>query len=200
MIAKQISNDVEIHSALVARKKVFVDELAWVNSKTEYETDRYDIIAKHFGVFEDDKIFAYVRAIKGEHFSQFMLFKEFRPLLTEKVYAELTNLSTREKMQSIELSRLFVDKNLRNKNLTDILFKKVNEWAFPKHYVKWYAVMTDELYKMLISQGYVIKFLSKGSFTKDAPDCIVGYVDLIKTKDSLSKANPQAHNWFFQEK
>lgn len=195
--ARRIISSIEFEQVYKMRNDVFVKELGWVDTNGYVETDAHDSHAVHFGVFDDKKLVAYLRAIEADHFSNFMIFHEFKSLLQEDIRSALLESESQHKSLSVEISRLFVKKELRDRNVTSLLFKELCRWAIEKKYVYLYCVMTKSLYEELISKYFIIMKIGEGRFNEQEDLCIVGYIDLLQTKKNLEHKDPKSFHWFF---
>jgi N-acyl-L-homoserine lactone synthetase len=90
----------ELREAGKLRFQFFVEKRGWVKDVAgEVEFDRYDPHAIHLGVFADDRLVGYMRALSAAARTGMMLDHDFRECLTDLEFAGL------ERSGAVELSR-----------------------------------------------------------------------------------------------
>lgn len=157
------------------RHDVFVKKLKWVDVEHhEHEIDQYDKVAVQFAVVINHKVVGTLRAISGDN--KFMLDEEFKHLVLDIPI---------KKNSSIEVSRLAIDPEIKDKKLKRkvavLLYELARRWAKNQNVRYIYLVSLDKIINSLNKRyGNVVRMFEKNYFTSDGHSYRAAVID---TKD-----------------
>lgn len=191
-MARILKND-EIEKAYPFRYKIFCEELKWLPlNENKKEFDEYDQFSVHFGVFfKGNRLVGYGRFVLPKKI--FMLEKEFKDLLNNHII--------RKKQDTVEVSRVGIDKTLKSadsfKIITLLLYKLMYKWSTKNKIRYWYMAIEPNYLKSLqklfpCRQIGHIKFYQPNTATTAA------LLDLKKAKSFLFKVDRKLCEWFIK--
>jgi len=187
--ARILKND-DIKKAYKFRYKIFCEELNWLPlNKDKEEFDDYDRFSIHFGIFfKNDELAGYGRFILPK--INFMLEKEFKDLLD--------NHTIRKKRDTVEVSRVAIDKTLRGKSFNLIillLYKFMYRWSLKNGIRYWYMVIEPNYLKSLQSL-FPCKQIGRVKFYQPNSTTTAALLDLREAEDFLFRKNRKLYEWF----
>ena len=184
--------DNELENVYQLRRKVFVKELGWVSE--EKEKDIYDTHAIHFVAHKKGSVAGYVRLISSGN--SFMLENEFKDLLTK---SDLVTLHAR-KDEAAEISRLVLEKKLRNRYLSFwlriLLYRTIYQWSL-KHEIRyWYMVVSSRFLKHLQKLFPCRSIGISKEYNKGHGVTVAAVLDLREAEKKIQREHPNLYRWF----
>ncbi len=154
------------------RHRVFVDELGWVGSNnTECESDSYDSVSVHLGVFRNKDVIGHLRLTRRPH--AFMLENEFARLLP-------SGLTLESNLETAEISRLCIEEKYRSQRIlwegrqvfvSEMLYASLWKWCQASHVVVLYFATTPRVARLLRMQGFPCRMLDRPNSELGAVAC-----------------------------
>ncbi|MBU4369400.1 GNAT family N-acetyltransferase [Patescibacteria group bacterium] len=182
-----------IEKAYRFRYKIFCEELQWLPLNTsEKEFDEYDQFSIHFGVFsKDGKLVGYGRFILPG--SDFMLEKEFKDLLNNHII--------RKQRDTVEVSRISIDKILRSTGsfniITMLLYKLMYRWSIKNKIRYWYMAIEPN-YLKLLQKFFPCKQIGDIKFYQPNTATTAALLDLKEAEVFLLRVNQKLYEWFLK--
>lgn len=197
---KTLSSNNEKIRAHELRHRVFSKELGWVKSENLLEIDNYDRNTIFFGVLDEDRsLLAFLRLILPHN--SFMLEKEFA-LLIDSEY------TLRKKRDTVEVSRLCVLPEARNKRLTNnfgiqpitmFLYKGVYHWCMRNSVRYLYLVVEHKIYRLLRAKGFPCKLIGEPVPMPDGVVAVAAIMDWNEFEWLNISKKPMMMRWFTQD-
>jgi len=184
----------ELEKAYQFRYEIFHKELKWFppdKEKRKIDTDMYDQFSIHFGVFTgEEKLIGYGRLVLPK--SDFMLEREFKNLLTHTGYV------IRKKKDTVEVSRVVINKNFRsanNFNTIWLLFKAMYWWSVKNKTRYWYMVIELNYLKFL-QRLFPLKQIGGIKYYQPNVATAAALLDLREAERFVYNTNRNLHKWF----
>lgn len=196
--ARNIADD-SLISAYKLRHKVFAEELGWVQTEEHgLEYDSYDDYAKHFGVFNELKILAYLRLVVPEY--RYMLEKEFSNLVS-------THHHLRKENDTREVSRLCVSEDERSTKIQTpigqmgvsmLLYRCVYQWCVDNNVRYLYLVVEHKVFRLLKMLGFPCELIGEPTKMPDGVVAVAAMMDWRNFEDRNFATHPDLMDWFSQ--
>ncbi len=184
----------EIKDYFNFRYRIFCQELGWVpKNEDKLEIDRYDQFGycKHIGSFlPSGKIIACMRLILPSKYG-WMLQNELKEFLGKSPIPECRN-------NAVELTRLGIDKEVRNYNSSSILlglYKFIYQWSLKNRIIRWYFVTSKKFILLLKRFGFCVSIIGDGLNDINEVFTVPGVIDLEKSVEQLKRKNTARYNF-----
>ena len=165
------------------RHQFFVQEKAWVaDGGSMLELDHYDPHALHFGVELNGELVAYMRGLRGDAPTGYMLDHDFYACLTPELHMCL------ERRNGMELSRRVVSNSLsRAEGLqaVELLFKTFSQYALGDDIKSVYLVQ-EPAYTPMLQRIFGLNFTTLNPEPYTFPDGTCGVVVSASSDDLIA--------------
>ena len=181
------------------RYEYFVVQKQWVKSDLPvlgegHESDKYDPLAHHFGVFEGGNLLGYLRALSWSEEHGFMLEHDFRCLLCDETVTAL------HRKHSLEISRLVLALGLSPDSVlrvTELLFKLLYQFSRQNEVEHLYAVV-EPAWLRRFQRCFHLPFRAMGVAHRfpDGTRAVAAHASLSDLEESLRTADPLKLLWY----
>jgi N-acyl-L-homoserine lactone synthetase len=172
------------------RHQIFCKDLNWLPiNEQEIEKDSYDNlnISKNFGAFtQSEELIGGVRLVLPSN-KGFMLENEFRDLIDDNFIP---------KKNSLEVTRLGVDKRFKNPNGAKIalgLYKIFNIWCLENSFQFYYFVAEKKYIRSLQSLNFFVEKIGNPKLKHNVTHAAL--IDVQKTSEQIKSKDKQFHEW-----
>lgn len=195
-----------LDAALRLRHRVFAQELGWVPACANgCERDRYDRVARHFGVFASQSgggggrsaLAGYARVLLPEH--GLMLQREFRALVAGAgMGADI------DRARAFEVSRFVVEARHRglmdasHRGVVEHLARSIVRWALERGKTQWLSVCEVRHARALRMRGLpCVEFGQVVEYQPGVPVCAI-QLDLVQAGGRLRRHRPGDYAWYLE--
>lgn len=191
----------EFTSHFHLRHDYFVADRGWVRPDVAHpfcETDEYDSHCHHLGVFENEKLVAYLRVLPSTAACGFMLDHEFRCLLSEAEHTELP------RQHAVELSRLVVAPDAtvvsqarRNRQIMELLLKLLYKLSLTEHYEHFY-IEVEASWLQPFMRRYGLPFTPLGApyIFPDGTETVLAHATLENLERAVRDRSLAKYEWY----
>lgn len=195
-VAKDLTGDEEIYQTFKLRKKIFCDELGWVKPLGDLEIDEFDTFSVPFGVFNNNRLEAYLRLIPTVH-----------PFMLEKIFPMLISPehSLKKDMATGEITRLCIEPDARKSCLRNdfgafglslFLYKSVYHWCIANNVRYLYLVVEYKIFRLLNAQGIICGKIGEPTVMPDGVKAVAAMIDWRNVEEVNARIRPKMNDWF----
>jgi N-acyl-L-homoserine lactone synthetase len=192
----------DVRSYQVMRYEWFVLRKGWVHDTPALfgrEIDHYDPFCYHLGVFQEDRLVAYIRALPWQDHTGFMLNHEFSGLVPADAAIGFTQVG------AVEFSRLIVDPppdcgRRARIQIAELLFKFV--YCLGKR-IGWetYYIVLEEAWLRILNRQFNLPFAPLGvpHIYPDGTKTLAAFACCGTLEMAMLATLPDKYHWYRQE-